>query len=99
MTMSIGSQIEQVICKHTEWQCPGKGMKREITILQSLVQLIATSNQIPDNGLKAEHQSVIDDLKLKASIQIADKNSKIAKLSAEHKSVIKDQNRKYPILE
>lgn len=89
-------------CKHTECQCPVreivaelKGMKHEIAILQSLIQSIAISNQIPDNGseisrLEAEHQSVIDEMKLKASIQIDDINSEIVELSAEHQSVIKD---------
>jgi hypothetical protein len=100
--------MEQII-KHAECQCPEivaelKGMKHEIDTLQSLIQSIAISNQIPDNGsvisrLEAEHQSVIDDMKLKASMQIADIKSEIVKLSAEHQSVIKDQNLKYAILE
>ncbi|CAB4038346.1 Hypothetical predicted protein, partial [Paramuricea clavata] len=48
---------------------------------------------------EAEHQSVIDDMKLKAAMQVADIKSEIGKLSAEHQSVIKDQNLKYAILE
>ncbi|CAB4020667.1 Hypothetical predicted protein, partial [Paramuricea clavata] len=76
--------------KHTVCQCPVreivaelKGMKHEIAILQSLIQSTVINNQVPDN----------------ASIQIADIKSEIVKLSAEHQSVIKDQNLKYAILE